>query len=87
MTATPIAVAAIDKRIINLENDRWWLKAIRFAIKPETHRFRSLPIKALIIVATIWKNKLSFYGGKIRVLKIFICFICPFFTNCITDEE
>jgi hypothetical protein len=68
MTATPMAVAAIDRRIINLENDRCWLKAMRFAINPETHRLRSFPIKPLIIpkiVATIRRNKLSYMAVKL----------------------
>jgi hypothetical protein len=35
ITATLIAVASIDRRIINRENDFCWLKAMRRAMKDE----------------------------------------------------
>jgi hypothetical protein len=36
ITATLITVAAIDKRITNLEKERCWLKAILLAMNLET---------------------------------------------------
>jgi hypothetical protein len=45
ITATLIMVATIDSRIINLENDRCRLKAIRFAMNGATLNTVSLSFK------------------------------------------
>jgi hypothetical protein len=42
MTATLMAVAVTDRRMINRENDFCRLKATRFAIKLATFRFSNL---------------------------------------------
>jgi hypothetical protein len=47
MTETEITVAAMDKRIMNLENDRCWLKAIRRAINEEMFTINSYSMHVL----------------------------------------
>jgi hypothetical protein len=41
MTDTLITVAMIDKRIINLEKDFCWLKAMRCAMKEKTFKTKN----------------------------------------------
>jgi hypothetical protein len=38
ITVTLITVAPMESRMMNREKDRWWLNAIRFAIKLATFK-------------------------------------------------